>query len=277
MCPQGYSPPPSPGFTNEQLAEILFNVSSGANKQPHELRGNQFVNFRDYKRSVANFKAFKRRNIPIEAFTSSPWDTLIVPVGAWRWNRGADNGDISVAQLVQVPSDSPHVRTIGNPVNNDFVISRELMAKSFCALIEEGIEFPPLEGYGFGNDIYIMDGHRRLAGAKYAGADVRIWVERVGEDSRTITRTEFLRQAIEANLTVPADVLAEYQAEGVFGSEAAERRFLFTYREKRRFEFPSIGDQLDALYKARQGDSTAITALDALVAQVKLKYQKPQS
>lgn len=39
-------------------------------------------------------------------------------------------------------------------------------------------------------------------------------------------------------------------------------------------EYPSIGDQLDAAYKARQGDDTDQVRLDGLIRKVKEKYPK---
>ena len=43
----------------------------------------------------------------------------------------------------------------------------------------------------------------------------------------------------------------------------------------RRAEYPSVGDQLDAAYKARHGDTSAQERLDAKIREVKEKYQKP--
>jgi hypothetical protein len=43
----------------------------------------------------------------------------------------------------------------------------------------------------------------------------------------------------------------------------------------RRAEYPSVGDQLDAAYKARHGDARAQELIDAKIKEVKEKYQKP--
>lgn len=48
------------------------------------------------------------------------------------------------------------------------------------------------------------------------------------------------------------------------------------YRELRRIAYPSIQDQLDALYKARQGNTGALEQIDAKIARVKEKYPKPE-
>jgi hypothetical protein len=47
------------------------------------------------------------------------------------------------------------------------------------------------------------------------------------------------------------------------------------YREARLAEYPSIGDQMDALYKARQGDPAELAAVDARIHEVKARHPKP--
>ena len=46
------------------------------------------------------------------------------------------------------------------------------------------------------------------------------------------------------------------------------------YAAMRRAEYPGIEDQLDAAYKARQGDPTEQQALDARITEIKEKYPK---
>jgi hypothetical protein len=43
---------------------------------------------------------------------------------------------------------------------------------------------------------------------------------------------------------------------------------------QRRAEYPSVGDQLDAAWKARQGDHSEQQRLDAQIARIKEKYPK---
>ena len=47
------------------------------------------------------------------------------------------------------------------------------------------------------------------------------------------------------------------------------------YRDYRRNEYPSIGDQLDAMHKAREGNWTELEKIDTLIKSVKAKYPKP--
>lgn len=47
-----------------------------------------------------------------------------------------------------------------------------------------------------------------------------------------------------------------------------------SYAELRRAEYPSIGDQMDAAYKARLGDNAEQVRLDKLITDIKLKYPK---
>ena len=48
------------------------------------------------------------------------------------------------------------------------------------------------------------------------------------------------------------------------------------YREKRRAAYPGVTDQLDALYKARQGETRELEALDEAIARIKARYPKPE-
>ena len=55
-----------------------------------------------------------------------------------------------------------------------------------------------------------------------------------------------------------------------------------TYAEKltevqvaRRAAYPALGDQLDALFKARAGDETELAAIDAAIQAVKAAHPKP--
>lgn len=47
------------------------------------------------------------------------------------------------------------------------------------------------------------------------------------------------------------------------------------YREERALAYPSIGDQLDALYKERQGDAAALDDIDRRIAAVKGRFPNP--
>lgn len=47
-----------------------------------------------------------------------------------------------------------------------------------------------------------------------------------------------------------------------------------TYAELRANAYPALGDQLDALYWARQGDDTAQQAIDEAISAVKAAYPK---
>jgi hypothetical protein len=46
---------------------------------------------------------------------------------------------------------------------------------------------------------------------------------------------------------------------------------------QRLAEYPSLGDQADASFKARQGDNSQQLAIDTMIEAVKAKYPKPQA
>lgn len=58
---------------------------------------------------------------------------------------------------------------------------------------------------------------------------------------------------------------------------AADAKAAVQYKEDRRKAYPSIGDQLDAIYKKLElNDSTDWDAIAAQIAQVKTDYPKPE-
>lgn len=50
-----------------------------------------------------------------------------------------------------------------------------------------------------------------------------------------------------------------------------------SYVDLRKAEYPDVGDQLDAAYKARRGDNAEQAAMDALITDIKMRYPKPGS
>ena len=70
-----------------------------------------------------------------------------------------------------------------------------------------------------------------------------------------------------------AEKKTELDAERI-ARESKEDSELVTYKEFRLATYPSIGDQLDALYWARKGDTTELDALDAQIQQIKIDYPK---
>ena len=53
--------------------------------------------------------------------------------------------------------------------------------------------------------------------------------------------------------------------------ERAEGR----YRELRKAHYPSVTDQLDAMYKARRGAVEDLEQIDALIRDIKCRFPKP--
>lgn len=57
--------------------------------------------------------------------------------------------------------------------------------------------------------------------------------------------------------------------------EPTANDLLAACRALRHANYPSIGEQLDALYKARHGDPSDLIEIDAKIAEVKMRYPKP--
>lgn len=56
--------------------------------------------------------------------------------------------------------------------------------------------------------------------------------------------------------------------------EEEERNRLYDYSEVRKRKYPELGDQLDALYWARQGDNTSLQQIDQEIENIKIQYPK---
>lgn len=58
--------------------------------------------------------------------------------------------------------------------------------------------------------------------------------------------------------------------------EAARQQAIeaMDYRQRRRMEYPSVEDQLEALHDARNGDSSKLAAIDAQIVSIKARYPK---
>ena len=56
--------------------------------------------------------------------------------------------------------------------------------------------------------------------------------------------------------------------------EVTTEEVTYTYKQARAANYPQMGDQLDALHWARQGDDTQSKAVDEAIKAVKAKYPK---
>jgi hypothetical protein len=81
-------------------------------------------------------------------------------------------------------------------------------------------------------------------------------------EAERIARDEYIRKVDADRKELAKNALDE------------KRNRLVKYGERRELEYPSIGDQLDALYHARHGDSTMLLAVDKRIKEVKEKYPK---
>ena len=96
------------------------------------------------------------------------------------------------------------------------------------------------------------------------------------EISKFVPFTRDMTFASEADVPLAAgdtgSVGSYYDSE--LAKETTRRAVEVTYEGFRSRAYPTLGDQMDALYKARQGDSIDLDAIDAQIAQVKTDYPK---
>ena len=82
------------------------------------------------------------------------------------------------------------------------------------------------------------------------------------------------KEVFENNEAVPLDVGFEADTEDDAASEEEVRHQTWTYAEARQGAYPAIGDQLDALFWAREGDDSQLKLFDEQIKAVKAKYPK---
>lgn len=80
-----------------------------------------------------------------------------------------------------------------------------------------------------------------------------------------------------AAMCAPDSTFKKYGEVSVTVTEIEEtpEQLVAACRSLRHANYPSVGEQLDALYKARHGDPTALEEIDARIADVKSRYPKP--
>lgn len=100
-------------------------------------------------------------------------------------------------------------------------------------------------------------------------------------DFQTEIETHKLSQGTPAPIVHPAVEKALIAGDGnwVFKTipipEPIPEPAPLTYKQKRQGEYPSIGDMIDAMAKALEGEASEFTALQVTRTAVKAKYPKP--
>ena len=79
----------------------------------------------------------------------------------------------------------------------------------------------------------------------------------------------YIAKWLHTNIPQPSDEDLERAIREITGVDPIK-----DHAAQRLREYPSVGDQLDAAYKARQGDASEQGRLDALITSVKAKYPK---
>lgn len=197
---------------------------------------------------------------------------IFLPLGSKIWTTELGR-DESILILKEFDISKYNIRSCRYSEAQEHLLSRNVAIAHYADLYEKGAQMPPLIGYQHGDDIYLTDGNRRFLAAKKAGVKkLQIFVETVDDNGKPKNRTDYIKEALDKDLPVPQEVLDEMKA-GLW-VPIQRRRTLFTYKEKRRNEYPSIGDQMDAIHKFLQGDTKELEAMWKKLKKVKGCYDK---
>jgi len=93
-----------------------------------------------------------------------------------------------------------------------------------------------------------------------------------GEFAKVITKyNEYVSRAPERQKALEAET------ERLNAEAEIEAKKTRTWWQNRLVEYPSVGEQLEALMDARKGDDTKLIEIDAKFAEIKAKYPKDPS
>ena len=101
----------------------------------------------------------------------------------------------------------------------------------------------------------------------------------VGSDTNWSTVTSGLRGTTFATKTAFADaskvpLAKDFEGDTTTDNDQSKVPVTWNYGRARAAHYPHIGDQLDALYWNRQGDSTHLTRINESIADTKTKWPK---
>lgn len=246
-------------------------INNSASKEIYELRSNEFVTFNEYIGYRAKYDRYKNQGIDIPESLKNPIDNCVFPVGSKLWQSDSSGLDGSVFVLMEFEINQVQIRSLKYAEAQEQLLGRNARIEYFAELFKKGEEFPPLIGYKQGNDIYLIDGNRRFLAAKKANIqNIKIFIEEIDSEGITKNRKSYIDEAIAQNKIVSPDIQAEVNAL----ESSKEKRIFFSFAEKRRNEYPAIGDQLDAILKALAGDSSDLNEIRQKWLQIKQKYPK---
>lgn len=246
-------------------------IDNTVDKEIHELHGSEFILFTDYIEHRIKFDRYMYANLPVPENVQHPIDTCTFPVGCKVWRKSGENLDQSVFVLKEFNLSDVNIRSQKYPESQEHLLGRNTRIDHFVELYEQNVEFPPLMGYQYGDDIYLIDGNRRFLAAKKANVQtIKIFVEELDDNSLTKNRTDYIQEAISNGAAVDLAIVEEIAAL----QSGKEFRTMFRYSEKRRNEYPAIGDQLDQIHKFLRGLPNNIDDMWDKIDATKSKYSK---
>jgi len=246
-------------------------INNSADKKIHELKSNEFISFDDYIAHRGRFDRYKLQGLGIPHGIKQEIDDCVFPVGCKLWRLSGSEIDISVFVLKEFNLNTANIRSQKYPESQEHLLGRNARIDFYADLYASGEQFPALIGYQKGNDIYLVDGNRRFLAAKKANIQtIKVFVEEINNSKFTKNRSEFVADAVRKGISVDPIILDEVSKL----KSGQESRTLFKYSEKRRNEYPSVGDQLDAIHKFLRNDTSELQAIWNKIDGIKGKYPK---
>lgn len=105
-----------------------------------------------------------------------------------------------------------------------------------------------------------------------AKATIRLAGDETASSLKALIATFATKTAFADASKVP--LAKDFEGDTTTDNDSSKVPVIWTYGKARAAHYPHIGDQLDALYWNRQGDSTHLTRINESIADTKTKWPK---
>lgn len=235
----------------------LDNLKIGASLEPHQLNETNFLYFHLYKRCFP-FGIHNRHN------------KINLPVGCWVWRVYPDRNDKfvdrSLCRIEEIDPSNPNIFSAYNKSARN--LADQPVSDAYASMLQSATDIGPLYGYKCGEDYYIVDGHRRLAGARKIKKKLKILVDYV-EKCKTLTLTNFLQ---DQQVGMSSFMSCVYNSDQIVSEP--ESRYEYDYQTKRQQYYPSVGEQLAAVMEVLKNESPRLRSLYDEIEMVKQRFPK---
>lgn len=200
-------------------------------KKPHELVTSEFIPFREYSILKSDLSS--------------------IPVGSYAWNRQGLARDSAVLELVELDPKALLYHAVDAMENEWALECRYRNIGRVNHQLQKTGQLPPINAYLDKNKnircVYLSSYIAKVA-QSHQLPKVKVWLMDATK-GYALNRTLYLQQAAKDGLSIPAEVLEEYDS-GAFGLSLPLHCPTLTETDSAFVGKPNVGDHLERLYEA---------------------------